>query len=141
MNSNGSGYINVSGSLITSQLISSMHGERVNFDYANPSTFKVPWNPDDTAPDEKEYELRVKDAFESLKRRWDTYGEKLRSMDPKDARNYWQRPLLEALGFNIAYTSAHREISENLKFNFSHRGWRKEPDVPNPPVVHIIPPS
>lgn len=140
MNSSGSGYINVSGSLITSQLISSMHGERVNFDYANPSTFKVPWNPDDTAPDEKEYELRVKDAFESLKRRWDTYGEKLRSMDPKDARNYWQRPLLEALGFNILYTSAHREISENLKFNFSHRGWRKEPDVPNPPVVHIIPP-
>ena len=141
MNSEGSGYIKVSGGLITSQFISSMQKERVSVDYAHPSTFKVPWNPDDTAPDEKEYELRVKDAFESLKRRWDMYGEKLRSMDPKDARNYWQRPLLEALGFNITYTSARREISENLKFSFSHRGWRKELELPNPPVVHIIPPS
>lgn len=141
MNSEGSGYIKVSGGLITSQFISSMQKERVSVDYAHPSTFKVPWNPDDTAPDEKEYELRVKDAFESLKRRWDMYGEKLRSMDPKDARNYWERPLLEALGFNITYTSARREISENLKFSFSHRGWRKELELPNPPVVHIIPPS
>lgn len=141
MNSEGSGYIKVSGGLITSQFISSMQKERVSVDYAHPSTFKVPWNPDDTAPDEKEYELRVKDAFESLKRRWDMYGEKLRSMDPKDARNYWQRPLLEALGFNITYTSARREISENLKFSFSHRGWRKELELPNPPVIHIIPPS
>ena len=141
MNSEGSGYIKVSGGLITSQFISSMQKERVSVDYAHPSTFKIPWNPEDTAPDEKEYELRVKDAFESLKRRWDMYGEKLRSMDPKDARNYWQRPLLEALGFNITYTSARREISENLKFSFSHRGWRKELELPNPPVVHIIPPS
>ncbi len=141
MNTENSGYINVSGGLITSQFISSMQGDSVSFDYAKPATFRIPWNPEETSLDAKEYDLRVWDAFESLKRRWDTYGSRLRSMSLEDARKYWQRPLLEALGFNIAHTQKQREISESLKFNFSHKGWREEPSVPRPPVVHIILPS
>ena len=141
MNSEKSGYINVSGGLITSQFISSMQGDSVSFDYAKPATFGTPWNPEETSLDAKEYDLRVWDAFESLKRRWDMYGSRLRSMSLEDARKYWQRPLLEALGFNIAHTQKQREISESLKFNFSHKGWREEPSVPRPPVVHIISPS
>lgn len=141
MNSTDSGYINVSGRLITYRFITSMQGNSVSFEYAHPSTFKIPWNPEDTSPDAKEYELRVRDAFESLRSRWDMYELKLRSMDPDDVRKYWQRPLLEALGFNPVYTPKHREISENLKSNFSHKGWKEETDIPKPPVVHIIPPS
>jgi len=48
-------------------------------------------------------------------------------------RKYWQRPLLEALGFNPVYTPKHREISENLKSNFSHKGWKEETDIPSLP--------
>jgi hypothetical protein len=141
MNSTDSGYINISGRLITYRFITSMQGNSVSFEYAHPSTFKIPWNPEDTSPDAKEYELRVRDAFESLRSRWDMYELKLRSMEPDDVRKYWQRPLLEALGFNPVYTPKHREISENLKSNFSHKGWKEETDIPKPPVVHIIPPS
>jgi len=117
-----------------------MRGETSGFDFAAPSTFTIPWNSDETAPDSQEYGLRVSQAWEELKRRWDTYGHKLKNMDPNDARNYWQRPLFEALGFMIAHTPKHIEISENLRFNFSHRGWGKDPSLPNAPVIHIIPP-
>ena len=141
MNSTDSGYTKVSGSLITYRFITSMQGDSVSFEYAHPSTFKIPWNPEDTSPDAKEYELRVREAFESLRSRWDMYELKLRSMNPDDVRKYWQRPLLEALGFNPVYTPINREISENLKFNFSHKGWKEETGIPKPPVVHIIPPS
>ena len=118
-----------------------MRGESSGFDFAAPSTFTIPWNSDDTAPNSQEYGLRVSQAWEELKRRWDTYGHKLKDMDPNDARNYWQRPLFEALGFMIAHTPKHIEISENLRFNFSHRGWGKDPSLPNSPVIHIIPPA
>ncbi|HII01974.1 TPA: N-6 DNA methylase, partial [Methanosarcinaceae archaeon] len=141
MNTGNSGCIHVSGSLIPSQFVFSMQGDTVSFDFAKPSTFKVPWDDEDSSPDSKEYDFRVQDAFESLKRRWDMYGPKLRAMSPEDTRKYWQRPLLEALGFNLAYSQKHREISESLKFNFSHKGWREVAGVPKPPVVHLISPS
>ena len=118
-----------------------MRGETSGFDFAAPSTFTIPWNSDETSPDSQEYGLRVSQAWEELKRRWDTYGHKLKDMDPNDARNYWQRPLFEALGFMIAHTPKHIEISENLRFNFSHRGWGRNPSLPNSPVIHIMPPA
>lgn len=141
MSSDDTGYIRVSGGLISSQFVSSMRGDHSNFGFALPSTFTIPWDSEDTAPDLKEYALRVSQAWEELKLRWDTYGLKLKDMDPNDVRKYWQRPLFEVLGFNIAHTQKQIEISDNLKFNFSHRGWRTEPFIPNPPVIHIIPSS
>ena len=141
MNSTGFGCIKVSGGLITHRFITSMQGDSASCEYVQPSTFKIPWKPEDTALDAKEYELRVRDAFESLKSRWNMYESRLNSIDPEEVRKYWQRPLLEALGFNPVYTPKHREISEKLKFNFSHKGWKEEADLPKPPVVHVIPPS
>ena len=73
---------------------------------------------------------------------WDLYGYgKLQKMDPAEARARWTGPLLEALGYELVSTPKHIEISESMKFRFSHQGWIESPDNGKPPVVHIVPPA
>jgi len=135
-----SGIIKVSGGLFSSHFVSSMQNETTGFNFADISTFSYPWEAEDSSPDKKEYDMRLTHAWDDLIIRWDTYGHKLNTMDPEDARKYWQRPLMEALGFRITYTPKQIEISDKIKFSFSHKGWFASPDVPSPPVTHLIPP-
>jgi len=136
-----SGIIKVSGGLFSSHFVSSMQNETTGFNFADISTFSYPWEAEDSSPDKKEYDMRLTHAWDDLIIRWDTYGHKLNTMDPEDARKYWQRPLMEALGFRINYTPKQIEISDKIKFSFSHKGWFPSPDIPTPPVTHLIPPT
>jgi len=141
MNREQSGIIKVSGGLFSSHFVSSMRNETTEFNFAEIPTFISPWESEDTSPDKKEYKMRLTRAWEDLIIRWDTYGHKLQTMSLEDARKYWQRPLMDALGFRITYTPKQIEISEQIKFNFSHKGWFPSSDSPTPPVTHLILPA
>ncbi len=130
-----------SGGLISGHFIALMREERCSFPFALPETFKLPWDQDQEGGrlDQQEFDSRVTIAWEELRKRWDDYGHRLQEMDPKDARERWTAPLLAALGYEPVATPKQIEISDRLKFRFSHRGWVAE--SPKPPVVHIVPPS
>ena len=133
--------INCSGGLLSEHFIALMREDSISHPLVAPKTFRLPWSKSDAALDKKEYELRVSTAWKKLLERWDLYGYgKLQSMDPADARSRWTLPLLEALGFEPVSTPKHIEISDSMKFRFSHRGWIESPDNGKPPVVHIVPP-
>ena len=135
-----SGYIHVSGGLISEHFVSLMRGDLSGLDVTAPTTFIIPWKPDEPAPDAEKFNSQISLKWEELKNRWDTYGLKLGRMPSEDARNLWIRPLLEALGFEPVYTPKQIEIGSDLKFRFSHRGWHPSPGSNIPPVVHIIDP-
>ncbi|MFZ1316425.1 Eco57I restriction-modification methylase domain-containing protein, partial [Methanothrix sp.] len=134
--------INYSGGLLSEHFIALMREESISHPLVAPKTFRVPWSKSVAALDKKEYKLRISRAWKEMLERWDLYGYgKLQSMDAADARRRWTMPLLEALGFEPVSTPKHIEISDSMKFRFSHRGWIESPDNGKPPVVHIVPPA
>lgn len=134
--------INSSGGLLSEHFLVLMKEDSISLPFAAPKTFKLPWLKADDSLDKKEYDRRVSESWNKLLERWDLYGYgKLQKMDPADARARWTGPLLEALGFELVSTPKHIEISESMKFRFSHRGWIESPDNGKPPVVHIVPPA
>lgn len=136
------GNINSSGGLLSEHFLVLMRVESISLPFAAPKTFKLPWSKADASLDKKEYDRRVSESWNKLLERWDLYGYgKLQRMDPADARARWTGPLLEALGFEPVAAPKHIEISESMKFRFSHRGWFDSPDNGKPPVVHIVPPA
>jgi len=136
------GNINSSGGLLSEHFLVLMKEDSISLPFAAPKTFKLPWLKADDSLDKKEYDRRVSKAWNELLERWDLYGYgKLQRMDPAEARARWTGPLLEALGFELVSTPKHIEISESMKFRFSHRGWIESPDNGKPPVVHIVPPA
>jgi len=138
METNSSGYVNVSGGLITSHFISSMQGDTVGYDLAQPATFQRIDDEDSVPLSQEDYEFNVQGAFENLKRRWDRYGPDLKYMDHEEVLKYWVKPFFDEFGYNLTKTTKQWVISEKTKFSFSHRGWN--PAVhSNPPVVHVIP--
>lgn len=138
METNSSGYVNVSGGLITSHFISSMQGETVGFDLAKPETFKRLGDDESALLSQGDYEFNVQGAFENLKRRWDKYGPNLAFQEREEVLKYWIKPFFDEFGFNITKTTKQWDISEKTKFSFSHRGWNPAVHM-NPPVVHVIP--
>lgn len=138
METNGSGYVNVSGGLITSQFISSMQGESVGFDFARPETFRKLDEDNSVTLKNEDYNFEVREAFESLKQRWDRYSQNLKYISYDEFLKYWAKPFFDQFGFNITRTSKQFNITEKMKFIFSHRGWNPSAHL-NPPVVHIIP--
>lgn len=138
METNGSGYVNVSGGLITSQFISSMQGESVGFDFARPETFRKLDEDNSVTLKNEDYNFEVREAFESLKQRWDRYSQNLKYISYDEFLKYWAKPFFDQFGFNITRTAKQFSITEKMKFNFSHRGWNPSTH-PNPPVLHIIP--
>lgn len=138
METNGSGYVNVSGGLITSQFISSMQGESVGFDFARPETFRKLDEDNSVTLKNEDYNFEVREAFESLKLRWDRYSQNLKYSSYEEFLKYWAKPFFDQFGFNITRTTKQFYLTEKMKFNFSHRGWNPSAHL-NPPVVHIIP--
>jgi hypothetical protein len=137
METNGSGYVNVSGGLITSHFISSMQGENVGYNLAHPATFKKLGDEDNVTLSQEDYEFNVQGAFENLKRRWDRYGPDLPYMTDEEVLKYWGKPFLDEFGLNITKTTKQFAISDKTKFSFSHRGWNPAVHL-NPPVVHVV---
>jgi len=133
--------ISSSGGLLSEHFIALMREDTVSHPLVAPKTFRLPWSKSDAALDKREYELRVSRAWKELQERWDLYGYKLQSMDPADARSRWTMPLLESLGYEPVSTPKHIEISDAMKFRFSHRGWIESPENGKPPVVHVVPPA
>ncbi|MDF0591839.1 hypothetical protein P0O15_11795, partial [Methanotrichaceae archaeon Mx] len=131
--------ITASGGLISNHFIALMKEERSSFPFSFPGTFNLPWDGEEGHIDQQEFDRRASSAWEDLRKRWDDFGHRLQDMDPNDARSRWTRPLLEALGYEPVATPKHIEISDRLKFRFSHKGWVAE--SPKPPVVHIVPPG
>jgi len=133
--------INCSGGLLSEHFIALMREDSVSHPLVASKTFRLPWSKSDVALDKKEYELRVSTTWKELLERWDLYGHRLKNMDPADARSRWTMPFLEALGFEPVSTPKHIEISDSMKFRFSHRGWIESPENGKPPVVHIVSPA
>lgn len=134
--------ITSSGGLLSEHFISLMREDSISFPFVAPKTFKLPWSKADESLDKKDYDRRVSQIWNELMERWDLYGYgKLQKMSPDEARSRWTGPLLEALGYELVSTPKHIEISDTLKFRFSHRGWIASPDNGKPPVVHIVPPT
>jgi len=134
--------ITSSGGLLSEYFISLMREDSISFPFVASKTFKLPWSKADESLGKREYDRRVSQVWNELMERWDLYGYgKLQKMSPEEARSRWTGPLLEALGFELVSTPKHIEISDTLKFRFSHRGWIASPDNGKPPVVHIVPPT
>lgn len=132
--------ITCSGGLLSEHFIAALREESISLPLVSPHTFRLPYS--ETGPDRAEYDRTVSRAWQELLERWDAYGYgRLQKMDPAEARTRWTVPLLKALGFEPVPVKQHIEISDTMKFRFSHRGWLESPGVDKPPVVHIVPPG
>ena len=137
-------FARVSGGIVTEHFLSLMQDEKHGFEYARPETFVRPWREEDLPPqDEAQFLAQVRDVWERLLRRFD---EKFRDiwagrMGAEEVRRLWQRPVLDALGFEPTSTTKQIVISDRLKYRFSHRGWFAREGIPKPPVIHILPPG
>ena len=137
-------FVRVSGGIVTEHFVSLMQDEKHGFEYARPMTFVRPWREEDLPPqDEAQFLAQVRDVWERLLRRFD---EKFRDiwagrMSAEEVRRLWQRPVLDALGFEPTSTTKQIVISDRLKYRFSHRGWFAREGIPKPPVIHILPPG
>jgi len=137
-------FVRVSGGIVTEHFASLLQDEKHGFEYARPMTFVRPWREEDLPPqDEAQFLAQVRDVWERLLRRFD---EKFRDiwagrMSAEEVRRLWQRPVLDALGFEPTSTTKQIVISDRLKYRFSHRGWFAREGIPKPPVIHILPPG
>ena len=137
-------FVRVSGGIVTEHFASLLQDEKHGFEYARPMTFVRPWREEDLPPqDEAQFLAQVRDVWERLLRRFD---EKFRDiwsgkMSAEEVRRLWQRPVLDALGFEPTSTTKQIVISDRLKYRFSHRGWFAREGIPEPPVIHILPPG
>jgi len=137
-------FVRVSGGIVTEHFVSLMQDEKHGFEYARPVTFVRPWREEDLPPqDEAQFLAQVRDVWERLLRRFD---EKFRDiwagrMGAEEVRRLWQRPVLDALGFEATSTNKQIVISDRLKYRFSHRGWFAREGIPKPPVIHILAPG
>lgn len=137
-------FVRLSGGLITTHFANLLQDEDHGFEYARPETFIHPWKEEDAAPqDEKHFLKQVREVWEGLLRRFDEKYLNIKSgkMNEEDVRRLWQRPLLDALGFEPTSSSKLIVISDKLKFHFSHRGWFHKNEIAKPPVIHILPPG
>ncbi len=137
-------FVRVSGGIVTEYFASLLQDEAHGFEYARPATFVRPWREEDLPPkNEAEFLAQVREVWERLLLRFD---EKFRDiwtgkMGADDVRRLWQRPVLDALGFEPTSTNKQIVISDRLKYRFSHRGWFAREGVVRPPVIHILPPG
>ncbi|WAI00953.1 AlbA family DNA-binding domain-containing protein [Methanogenium organophilum] len=131
-------YCTTSGGLITSHFLELLKGETTGFDYARPETFSEPWREEDPV-DSKEFDRRVEKAWKDLRDRYDELFSEFATLDEKALMTKWIRPLFRNLGFELTHTSKKIEISDKIRFSFSHRGWYDKPGLPKAPVVHIVP--
>ncbi|MCT8336600.1 restriction endonuclease [Methanoculleus sp. Afa-1] len=137
-------FVRVSGGIVTEHFASLLQDEKHGFEYARPMTFVRPWREEDLPPqDEAQFLAQVRDVWERLLRRFD---EKFRDilagrMSAEEVRRLWQRPVLDALGFEPTSTTKQIVISDRLKYRFSHRGWFAREGIPKPPVIHILAPG
>lgn len=137
-------FVRVSGGIVTEHFASLLQDEKHGFEYARPVTFVRPWREEDLPPqDEAQFLAQVRDVWDRLLRRFD---EKFRDiwagrMSAEEVRRLWQRPVLDALGFEPTSTTKQIVISDRLKYRFSHRGWFAREGMPKPPVLHILPPG
>ncbi len=137
-------FVRVSGGIITEHFASLLQDEEQGFEYARPVTFIRPWREEDLPPKDKaEFLAHVRDAWERLLRRYDEKAIDIRNhrMSAEEVRRLWQRPVLDALGFEPTFSSRQIVITDQLKYQFSHRGWFAREGVPRPPVIHILPPG
>jgi hypothetical protein len=135
-------FIRISGGIITSHFVTLLQDEDHGFEYARPETFVRPWHEEDAPPqDDAHFLAQVRDVWEHLLRRFDEKFRDIRvgRMNAEDVRRLWQRPVLDALGFELTSTSKQIVISDRLKYIFSHRGWFPKAGIPKPPVIHILP--
>ncbi|MDV4343688.1 N-6 DNA methylase [Methanoculleus sp. YWC-01] len=137
-------FVRVSGGIVTEHFASLLQDEKHGFEYARPVTFVRPWREEDLPPqDEAQFLAQVRDVWDRLLRRFD---EKFRDiwagrMSAEEVRRLWQRPVLDALGFEPTSTTKQIVISDRLKYRFSHRGWFAREGIPKPPVIHILAPG
>jgi len=137
-------FVRVSGGIVTEHFLSLMQDEKHGFEYARPATFVRPWREEDLPPqDDAQFLAQVRDVWERLLRRFDEKFLDIRAekMSPEEVRRLWQRPVLDALGFEPTSTTKQIVISDRLKYRFSHRGWFARDGIPRPPVIHILPPK
>jgi hypothetical protein len=137
-------FVRVSGGIVTEHFASLLQDEKHGFEYARPMTFVRPWREEDLPPqDEAQFLAQVRDVWDRLLRRFD---EKFRDiwagrMSAEEVRRLWQRPVLDALGFEPTSTTKQIVISDRLRYRFSHRGWFAREGILKPPVIHILPPG
>jgi len=137
-------FVRVSGGIITEHFVSLLQDEKHGFEYALPVTFVRPWREEDLPPqDETQFLAQVRDVWERLLRRFDEKFREIWSgrMSAEEVRRLWQRPVLDALGFEPTSTTKQIVISDRLKYRFSHRGWFAREGIPKPPVIHILLPG
>jgi len=137
-------FVRVSGGIVTEHFASLLQDEEHGFEYARPMTFVRPWLEEDLPPqDEAQFLAQVLDVWGRLLRRFDEKFLDIRAgrMSADEVRRLWQRPVLDALGFEPTATTKQIVISDRLKYRFSHRGWSAREGIPKPPVIHILPPG
>ena len=97
-------------------------------------------NPD-TEFSETQFTNYLKQSWDELLLKWNTYWNSLNSMELSDARRLWIMPLLRCLGFEPVFIKNHTVITEDIQYPFSHIGWHREPGASVPPLVHVVSPN
>lgn len=137
-------FIRLSGGLITSHFANLLQDEEHGFEYARPETFVRPWREEDAPLQDNVHFLKqVREVWDHLRIIFDEKYRNIKAerMNAEDARKFWQRPILDALGFAPTYTKKQIVISDQVKYHFPYRGWFPGEGVPKPPVIHILPPG
>ena len=132
----------VSGGLFTSHFVNMMCDSPAptSIPRLKSRDFMCAGNPD-TEFSETQFTNYLKQSWDELLLKWNTYWNSLNSMELSDARRLWIMPLLRCLGFEPVFIKNHTVITEDIQYPFSHIGWHREPGASVPPLVHVVSPN
>jgi len=131
-------WIEVSGELLSEDLISRLRNPETDVEYVRPKTFHYNGFAPQSRTDVKK---ALSSSWETLKEKWDSFQtlieeQGIEEISVSTARKRWILPLLRELGFEPEYQQSAIDV-HGTKYNLSHRGWEDE----NAPILHSVDPA
>ena len=130
------------GGLISAEFLRQLRDETVNIKGIEPRSFNLPWR--DAPKNPAGLEDNIARSWETLKERWDNVHRQLPEMTDGESRRQWLSPLLQQLDYKPDYQRGDMFVGEQLRFNFSLRGWDAQTAAGKTtiaaPIMHTVPP-
>ena len=138
-------HIPPSGGLITAAFIENVRELDTRQRGTEPESFRV-FRPDRSrrpvrSPAALEDEIAA--AWELILEKWDAIHDEIRMMDVSQVRQRWLLPLFSLLDFDPIYLRGDVVVDEagKLRYPLSHRGWERDEEPADGPVLHTVIPS
>jgi hypothetical protein len=129
-------HITTSGGLITAAFIENIRELDTRQRGTEPESFRVSRPVRSRAALEDD----IAAAWELALERWDAIHDEIRMMDVSQVRQRWLLPLFSLLDFDPVYLRGDVVVDEagKLRYPLSHRGWERDEEPADGPVLHTV---